>query len=72
MKLHTRSLQDSPCSLDQFRRARDLAPGNFEYASAYAETFYLMPQPDWQGRRSIGDGLRHDRRGFESEPGAAQ
>src|ERR1051326_2013932 len=27
-------------SLDQFRIARDLEPNNFEYATAYAETFY--------------------------------
>jgi tetratricopeptide (TPR) repeat protein len=27
-------------ALDQFRVARDLDPNNFEYASAYAETFY--------------------------------
>jgi len=34
-------------SLDQFRRARDLDPQNFDLATAYAETFYMMPKPDW-------------------------
>jgi tetratricopeptide (TPR) repeat protein len=34
-------------SLDQFRHARDLAPGDFELASAYALTFHEMPKPDW-------------------------
>lgn len=35
-------------SLEQFRKARDLAPQNFELASAYAGTFYLVPKADWQ------------------------
>ncbi len=35
-------------SLEQFRKARDLAPQDFELASAYAGTFYAMPKPDWQ------------------------
>jgi tetratricopeptide (TPR) repeat protein len=35
-------------SLEQFRSARDLAPQDFELSSAYAETFYQMPKPDWQ------------------------
>ena len=34
-------------SLEQFRKARDLVPQNFEFASTYAETFYMMPKPDW-------------------------
>ncbi|HUI06772.1 MAG TPA: hypothetical protein VL486_07175 [Verrucomicrobiae bacterium] len=34
--------------LEQFRKARDLAPQDFELATAYAQTFYQMPQPDWQ------------------------
>jgi tetratricopeptide (TPR) repeat protein len=34
-------------SLDQFRKARDLDPQNFDLATAYAETFYMMPKPDW-------------------------
>lgn len=34
-------------SLEQFRKARDLEPQNFELATTYAETFYTMPQPDW-------------------------
>jgi tetratricopeptide (TPR) repeat protein len=33
--------------LEQFRSARDLAPENFDLSSAYAETFYQMPTPDW-------------------------
>jgi tetratricopeptide (TPR) repeat protein len=36
-------------SLEQFRKARDLVPQDFEMASTYAETFYMMPKPDWQG-----------------------
>jgi tetratricopeptide (TPR) repeat protein len=36
-------------SLDQFRQARDLVPQDFEMASTYAETFYMMPKPNWQG-----------------------
>jgi tetratricopeptide (TPR) repeat protein len=35
-------------SLEQFRKARDLEPQNFELATAYAETFYMMPKPDWE------------------------
>jgi tetratricopeptide (TPR) repeat protein len=34
-------------SLDQFRIARDLAPQDFQYSSAYAESFYMMKDPDW-------------------------
>ena len=34
-------------SLAQFRAARDLASGNAEFARAYAETFYGVPDPDW-------------------------
>lgn len=34
--------------LEQFRKARDLAPQDFDLASAYAQTFYAMPEPDWQ------------------------
>jgi tetratricopeptide (TPR) repeat protein len=33
--------------LDQFRKARDLAPQDFELSSAYAQTFFGMPNPDW-------------------------
>jgi tetratricopeptide (TPR) repeat protein len=33
--------------LEQFRSARDLAPQDFDLSSAYAETFYQMPTPDW-------------------------
>jgi tetratricopeptide (TPR) repeat protein len=36
-------------SLEEFRKARDLVPQDFEMASTYAETFYMMPKPDWQG-----------------------
>src|SRR5580698_32598 len=36
-------------SLEQFRQARDLVPQDFEMASTYAETFYMMPKPNWQG-----------------------
>lgn len=35
-------------ALAEFRQARDLAAGNVEYARAYAETFYGLPEPDWR------------------------
>jgi len=35
-------------SLIAFRRARELDPQNYQYASAYAGTFLLMRQPDWE------------------------
>lgn len=35
-------------SLEQFRAARDLAAQDFDLSSAYAETFYQVPKPDWQ------------------------
>jgi tetratricopeptide (TPR) repeat protein len=35
-------------SLDQFRRARDLDPQNFDLATAYAETFYMVPKANWE------------------------
>src|ERR1051325_777443 len=35
-------------SLAQFRAARDLAPQDYELSTAYAETFYQAPKPDWQ------------------------
>ncbi|HUJ08929.1 MAG TPA: tetratricopeptide repeat protein [Verrucomicrobiae bacterium] len=35
-------------SLGQFRKARDLDPQNFDLSTAYAETFYMMPKPDWE------------------------
>jgi tetratricopeptide (TPR) repeat protein len=35
-------------SLFQFREASRLAPTDVEYARAYAETFYGMPNPDWK------------------------
>src|SRR5438477_6683876 len=34
-------------ALFQFREASRLAPTSLEYARAYAETFYGMPNPDW-------------------------
>jgi tetratricopeptide (TPR) repeat protein len=34
-------------ALFQFREASRLAPTDLEYARAYAETFYGMPNPDW-------------------------
>jgi cytochrome c-type biogenesis protein CcmH/NrfG len=34
-------------ALFQFREASRLAPTEIEYARAYAETFYGMPNPDW-------------------------
>lgn len=36
-------------ALEQFRAARDLVPQDFGMATAYAETFFMMPKPDWQG-----------------------
>jgi len=35
-------------ALFQFREASRLAPTDVEYARAYAETFYGMPNPDWE------------------------
>jgi tetratricopeptide (TPR) repeat protein len=35
-------------ALFQFREASRLAPMDLEYARAYAETFYGMPNPDWK------------------------
>jgi tetratricopeptide (TPR) repeat protein len=35
-------------ALFQFREASRLAPTDLEYAQAYAETFYGMPNPDWK------------------------
>src|SRR5213082_3537651 len=35
-------------ALFQFREASRLAPINLEYARAYAETFYGIPNPDWE------------------------
>lgn len=34
-------------ALAHFRRASELAAGNGEFARAYAETFYGVPNPDW-------------------------
>jgi Flp pilus assembly protein TadD len=35
-------------ALAEFREASRLAPTDSEYARAYAETFYGMPDPDWK------------------------
>jgi len=35
-------------ALFQFHEASRLAPTDLEYARAYAETFYGMPNPDWE------------------------
>jgi cytochrome c-type biogenesis protein CcmH/NrfG len=35
-------------ALFQFREASRLAPTDLQYARAYAETFYGMPNPDWE------------------------
>jgi tetratricopeptide (TPR) repeat protein len=35
-------------ALFQFREASRLAPADLEYARAYAETFYGIPDPDWK------------------------
>jgi Flp pilus assembly protein TadD len=35
-------------SLDAFRKARDLAPAEPEFATAYAESFYAVPNADWE------------------------
>jgi Tfp pilus assembly protein PilF len=39
-------------ALFQFREASRLAPMNLEYARAYAETFYGVPNPDWEEAQS--------------------
>ena len=35
-------------ALAEFRTASQLSPNDVEYARAYAETFYGMPDPDWE------------------------
>ncbi len=35
-------------ALEEFRTASRLSPNDVEYARAYAETFYGMPDPDWK------------------------
>lgn len=35
-------------ALKHFAEAHRLAPKNADYARGYAETFYLVPDPDWQ------------------------
>jgi tetratricopeptide (TPR) repeat protein len=34
-------------SLDEFRKARDIATNNYEYASAYAESLLMWKKTDW-------------------------
>lgn len=34
-------------ALNEFRTASRLSPTDVEYARAYAETFYALPNPDW-------------------------
>ena len=34
-------------ALAEFRTASELSPNDVDYARAYAETFYGMPNPDW-------------------------
>ncbi len=34
-------------AMGHFRRASELAADNLDFARAYAETFYGLPQPDW-------------------------
>ena len=36
-------------ALAHFRRASELAPGDVQLAQAYAETFYMLPTPNWPG-----------------------
>ena len=36
-------------ALGHFRRASELSPGDIKLAQAYAETFYMLPTPDWPG-----------------------
>ena len=55
-------LPDEPAvlreSLTQLRAARDLAAGNVEYARAYAETFYGVPDPEWREALDAWDRVR--------------
>ena len=39
-------------ALGEFRRTAELAPRDLAYAQAYAETFYMVPQPDWEEART--------------------
>lgn len=54
--------------LEQFRQARDLAPGEYSFSSAYAETFFMVENPNWQQAydawqfclsQPLDDGQRH-------------
>ena len=45
-------------ALAELRSARDLASGNTEYARGYAETFYGVPDPDWQEARDAWEHVR--------------
>ena len=39
-------------ALTEFQRAAELAPRNLGYAQGYAETFYMLAQPDWEQART--------------------
>ncbi len=39
-------------ALAEFRRAAELTPGRLAYAQGYAETFYMLSQPDWEQART--------------------
>ncbi len=55
-------LPDEPATirkaLVELRSARDHASGNIEYARGYAETFYGVPDPDWQEARDAWEHVR--------------
>ena len=40
-----------------FRRAAELAPDNFAYAYRYAESFYDLAEPDWDGALKVWGAL---------------
>jgi len=40
-------------SHEGFRQAAELAPERFEFVYRYAESFYDLPQPDWEGALKV-------------------
>jgi len=40
-------------SHEGFRQAADLAPARFEFVYRYAESFYDLPEPDWDGALKV-------------------
>lgn len=45
-------------ALEQFRQAASLAPSDARLAEAYAESFYILAKPDWNGALAAWDKVR--------------